>query len=120
MKRMGVRALVVVLALSLLASPAAAQSDILCDSGTTELGGLVEDVITLMFTLGVVVGVGMFKFNALANMLTFSQGHKHRLKEKKSEVMKGALVLVAVGPAFSFLADNALNMGSCIDFIPWG
>jgi len=116
-----VQALAVVIALSLFASPAAAQSGILCNSsGATELGGLVNNVIKLMFTLGVVVGAGMFKFNAVANMLTFSQGHKHRLKEKKSEVMKGALVLVGIGPAFDFIATNALNMGDCITFIPWG
>lgn len=117
--------LLVMLALSLMAAPAAAQTSaggMLCDSSgsANSLGSLVNTWLQMMFSIGIVAALGMFKYNTLVNMLTFNQSQKRKMKEKKSDVVKGVFVLAGVGPAFTILASNAgLGTASCITFIPW-
>lgn len=122
--RIGTTGLALLVLVSVLAMPAAAQTDaggMLCDGpdDPNELGDLVNRWLQMMFSIGVVAALGMYQYESIVGLLTFKQSQKRYMKEKKRDVVKAVIVLVAAGPLFTIFAGTTLGTAECITFIPW-
>lgn len=122
-------ALAVILLLNVMAVPVAAQDagTMLCETdssgdptnNTNELGSLVNTWLQMMFSIGVVAAIGMYQYETLVGMVTFKQSQKRYMKEKKRDIVKAIVVLIAVGPLFTIFASSTIGSAGCVSFIPW-
>lgn len=127
--RIGTTGLALLVLVSALAMPVAAQEEdgasaggMLCDDGNkNDLGNLVETWLQMMFSIGIVAALGMYQYETLVGMLTFKQSQKRYMKEKKRDVAKAAVVLLGAGPLFTIFVGttDAFGGAGCVSFIPW-
>lgn len=112
---------IAVLVFSLLAAqPAVAQdSNPVCTDETGTLVSMIEGFIQLTTALGLIGLLVVWQADELADMFTFSQEQKARLKQHKRDAMKSASVLVLLGPLFT-IAGNTMELpiAQCVDLVP--
>lgn len=120
--------LIGVLALSLVATPAAAQEDSdggasgdLCESdGMAELTRIVEGGIQLMFALGMMGAVVMYKADTVVEIVARGPEQRKQVKKHKQQIIGSSMVLILLGP-FVEVAGAIMNIpiASCVSVIPW-
>lgn len=121
----GVPGVVGLTALVLVAAdPTAAQN--ICENAsgsTNRIGNIVNGFFQLTTALGLVGVVLLWQGDALANLFTLSPKQKRGLKRRKSSAMKGALVLLLLGPMIfaldQVIPGGGLPLGGCANVFSW-
>ena len=115
------------LALSLLAAPAAAQegdsgasSDLCGTDGMADMTRIVEGAIQLMWALGMMGAVVMYKADTVVEIVARGPEQRKQVKKHKQQIIGSSVVLILLGP-FVEVAGAVMNIpiASCVSVIPW-
>lgn len=127
--------LVALLAVGLLAAPAAAVASAqevganedppgtnpVCDrDGMDTITGIIEGFVQLTAGLGIMAMIAVWQGDTLAEMFAGSPESKKRLKRHKRTVAKSGITLVVLGPGATVAGKlMGLPITACVNLIPF-
>jgi len=121
--RVGRVSLVVVILVTLLAQPVAAQTDTtnpVCEDSSGTLQDMISGFLQITVGIGVMGLLIVWQLDELLNMFTTNPEQKRRLKQHRTGAARSAFVLVALGPLAKVAGTiMGLPLASCVDLVPF-
>ncbi|QLD91280.1 hypothetical protein HWV07_17825 [Natronomonas salina] len=103
------------------AQPVAAQADNpVCSGESGVLPNMIEGIVQLTTTLGLMGLLVVWQIDELAQMFTVPADRVESLKRHKYQAAKSAAVLVLLGPTFTIAGQlMQLPVAQCVDLVPF-